>query len=251
MIKFFRHIRQRMIKENRVSKYLLYAIGEIVLVVIGILIALQINTWNQQRERNNQETIYLEDLRNDFLFDLETLDQKVAQNDKAIENAKEVLTLISSKTDFSDEDKMKLYVLLLPLCGESYFIPEQGTIHQIEASSSGNYIRNKALKDQIFRYHSSREREEKNMEQSIQIYQHHFITPNVLSIGMDPVFSEMAFNESYEFDPVDVSSLMKNKQFITALFMKSAGATNQNNVYRSVQKEAEQIVALINDELKK
>ena len=39
MIKFFRHIRQRMIKENRVSKYILYALGEIVLVVIGILIA--------------------------------------------------------------------------------------------------------------------------------------------------------------------------------------------------------------------
>jgi len=50
MIKFFRHIRQRMIKENRVSKYLLYAIGEIVLVVIGILIALQVNDWSDQRK---------------------------------------------------------------------------------------------------------------------------------------------------------------------------------------------------------
>lgn len=55
MIKFFRHIRQRMIKENRVSKYLLYALGEIVLVVIGILIALQINSWSgeQKLERTN------------------------------------------------------------------------------------------------------------------------------------------------------------------------------------------------------
>jgi len=49
MIKFFRHIRQRMIKENRFSKYMLYAIGEIVLVVIGILLALQINDWNSAR----------------------------------------------------------------------------------------------------------------------------------------------------------------------------------------------------------
>lgn len=49
MIKIFRHIRQRMIKENRVSKYMLYAIGEIVLVVIGILFALQINNWNSER----------------------------------------------------------------------------------------------------------------------------------------------------------------------------------------------------------
>ena len=48
MIKFFRKIRQNMIKENKVSKYLLYAIGEIILVVIGILIALSINNWNEQ-----------------------------------------------------------------------------------------------------------------------------------------------------------------------------------------------------------
>ena len=49
MIKFFRHIRQTLIMENKTSKYLKYAIGEIVLVVIGILIALSINNWNQQR----------------------------------------------------------------------------------------------------------------------------------------------------------------------------------------------------------
>ena len=49
MIKFFRRIRQRLLNENKISRYFLYAIGEIVLVVIGILIALQINTWNQER----------------------------------------------------------------------------------------------------------------------------------------------------------------------------------------------------------
>jgi hypothetical protein len=49
MIKFFRKIRQKMLTENKFSKYLIYAIGEIILVVIGILIALQINNWNQER----------------------------------------------------------------------------------------------------------------------------------------------------------------------------------------------------------
>ncbi|NKI30425.1 DUF6090 family protein [Croceivirga thetidis] len=49
MIKFFRRIRQKLLSENRFSKYLIYALGEIVLVVIGILIALQINNWNENR----------------------------------------------------------------------------------------------------------------------------------------------------------------------------------------------------------
>ena len=52
MIKFFRKIRQHLLSENKFSKYLLYAVGEIILVVIGILIALQINNWNENRKTN-------------------------------------------------------------------------------------------------------------------------------------------------------------------------------------------------------
>ncbi len=54
MIKFFRHIRQRYISEGKTKKYLLYAIGEIILVVIGILIALQINNWNETKKAEKQ-----------------------------------------------------------------------------------------------------------------------------------------------------------------------------------------------------
>ncbi|MBT8293982.1 MAG: hypothetical protein KJN70_11965 [Eudoraea sp.] len=50
MIKFFRKIRQRLLTENKFSKYIMYAIGEIALVVIGILIALQVNNWNENRK---------------------------------------------------------------------------------------------------------------------------------------------------------------------------------------------------------
>ena len=50
MIKFFRKIRQQLLSQNRISKYLLYAVGEIVLVVIGILIALSINNWNEEKK---------------------------------------------------------------------------------------------------------------------------------------------------------------------------------------------------------
>jgi len=63
MIKFFRKIRQKMLTENKFSKYLLYAIGEIILVVIGILIALSINNWNQNSTRNKLELEALKNLR--------------------------------------------------------------------------------------------------------------------------------------------------------------------------------------------
>ena len=69
MIKFFRRIRQRLLSENKFSKYLIYAIGEIILVVIGILIALQINNWNEERKESAIIKTYLKsmlvDLKND------------------------------------------------------------------------------------------------------------------------------------------------------------------------------------------
>ncbi|WP_162919882.1 DUF6090 family protein [Hanstruepera ponticola] len=55
MIKFFRKIRERLLTENKFDKYLLYAIGEIILVVFGFLIALQINNWNEERKTENLE----------------------------------------------------------------------------------------------------------------------------------------------------------------------------------------------------
>jgi len=63
MIKFFRHIRERLLTENKFSKYLLYAIGEVALVVIGILIALGINDWNEKRKVNLQELTILNELK--------------------------------------------------------------------------------------------------------------------------------------------------------------------------------------------
>ena len=69
MIKLFRKVRQKMLSQNKFSKYLLYAIGEIVLVVIGILIALQINTWNEDRKERQVELKILHEIANNLSTD--------------------------------------------------------------------------------------------------------------------------------------------------------------------------------------
>ena len=82
MIKFFRHIRQRLLMENKTSKYFKYAIGEIVLVVIGILIALQINNWNENRKEEIRQVAilskFLQDLKSDsinYQLNISTMNQ--------------------------------------------------------------------------------------------------------------------------------------------------------------------------------
>ena len=67
MIKFFRSIRQNLLNEGKTVKYFKYAIGEIVLVVIGILIALQINNWNQDRQQRQKEKKILMELKRDLV----------------------------------------------------------------------------------------------------------------------------------------------------------------------------------------
>ena len=69
MIKLFRNIRQNLLAEGKTSKYFQYALGEIVLVVIGILIALQINNWNENRKERIQEVKYLENIKSDIAIE--------------------------------------------------------------------------------------------------------------------------------------------------------------------------------------
>ncbi len=66
MIKFFRKIRQRLLSDNKFSKYLIYRIGEIGLVMVGILLALQVNNWNGAKKYSQIELEFLKNLDNDL-----------------------------------------------------------------------------------------------------------------------------------------------------------------------------------------
>ena len=83
MIKFFRKIRQKLLVENNVSRYLLYAIGEIALVIIGILFALQINNWNNEKnlqiESQNFSARLLNEVRNNIKITDAEIDKEKAQ----------------------------------------------------------------------------------------------------------------------------------------------------------------------------
>jgi len=86
MLKFFRNIRQNLLTEGKTGKYLKYAIGEIVLVVIGILIALQINNWNEERKLKATTDVYVERLINDIVADTTAIHNGLGLRHKTIAN---------------------------------------------------------------------------------------------------------------------------------------------------------------------
>jgi len=96
MINFFRKIRQNLISEGKMMKYLKYAIGEIVLVVIGILIALQVNNWNNERKLRQTETDLLYSIRDNLLASKYNLEANIAYNENTIANFERIINHIDS-----------------------------------------------------------------------------------------------------------------------------------------------------------
>jgi hypothetical protein len=84
MIKFFRKIRYDLIEKNKTGKYLKYAIGEIILVVIGILIALSINNWNENLKKRKSEQIILQQLNQEFIKNKSDLEYTINGHKKAL-----------------------------------------------------------------------------------------------------------------------------------------------------------------------
>lgn len=109
MIHFFRRYRQSFFKGNRFTRYLVYALGEIVLVVIGIMIAIQLNEWNANRKLQNENYLYIRKMIGDLKATQSRLDLLLHQNDpvwpsfkQAVKNADTLLKL--SYAGFSEED---------------------------------------------------------------------------------------------------------------------------------------------------
>ena len=81
MLRFFRTLRHRLLTENRFRKYLLYAFGEIVLVMIGILLALQVNTWNENRKDQREAMRLMTDLQDEVALALEDRENYIKNNE--------------------------------------------------------------------------------------------------------------------------------------------------------------------------
>ncbi len=110
MIKFFRNIRKSLLSEGKTSKYFKYAIGEIILVVIGILIALQINNWNEKRKQTEIGYQYLTEMRYELQDDVALLNRYINVLKKNIENHKAALKTKNINTLPLDS----LYMLVTP-----------------------------------------------------------------------------------------------------------------------------------------
>ena len=115
MIKFFRKIRQNLLAEGKTGKYLKYAIGEIVLVVVGILIALSINNWNENRKEANFEIQILKSFKESLETDLSDIDANIHLHKRGLHAADSILGLLKSSASIQEDSLAMLFArVMLP-----------------------------------------------------------------------------------------------------------------------------------------
>jgi len=152
MIAFFRKVRQALFKEGRIGSYLLYAIGEIVLVVIGILIALQIDNWNEDRKERQLENSYycklLEDVRQDRLL----LNGLSVENEERIAGNNEMISLLQKK---SPSRKTVMTAARAAITKTTFtFKPSMSAFEDLKSSGNLNILTDVELKDKLINYYS-------------------------------------------------------------------------------------------------
>ena len=160
MIKFFRKIRQKLLSENKFSKYLIYAVGEIVLVVIGILIALQINNWNEIRKEKDQLESSLRLLQLNLNEDIKKFDAQIEYNESVNEAIDKAFKIIA-KTPESQNMSIKG---IGNLAREKSFYSVTTALRSMESGGHFKFIRDPELKELIYTYYADTERFSKMIE---------------------------------------------------------------------------------------
>jgi len=137
-------------EKNKTGKYLKYAIGEIVLVVIGILIAISINNWNENRKNKLTESEYYCKLLAEFELDRKNILQLYKESDYKIETSKNLLLELKNK----NKDKSYLIDGYIQALRTNVFIPSKVTITDIVSSGKLNLLTNDSLKNSLIRYYA-------------------------------------------------------------------------------------------------
>jgi len=151
MIKIFRNIRKNLIMENKTSKYFKYAIGEIVLVVIGILIALQINNWNENRKNSQYEQNYLQRILKDLHKDQTELEMHLNKDTLKLDAFTQMMRMI--RTNSITSNQQAFLGALNSVQGANWFEGNDVVFSEMKFSGKLALITSEELRESIQNYY--------------------------------------------------------------------------------------------------
>ena len=248
MITLFRRFRQRLLSENKFSKYFIYAIGEIILVVIGILIALSINNWNENNKLQAQELKILKQIKTDLIEnknEIIELRQRISINSFAMDTI--VAKLKRKEYDVAFDINTTL------IHRKSYF-NNANSGYQLIGNSSSTIISNDSI-----------------LKGVLQLYEKDFVNINNRQNLMNTTIDNRVFpltNKLFKvrpmsikintldavasdiFTPLDFESLSNNHEYINTLLQLKRIFEERLNLSMQTNKRVEDMILLLEQEIK-
>jgi hypothetical protein len=239
MINFFRKVRKQLADDNKPLKYMRYAVGEIVLVVIGILIALSINNWNEERKDRQKSLQMLEELSTNVVYNIQNIEKYINLGERYNKHSDYVIKVLEGSIPYSDSLDNVLNSALLSL-NQFYF---SDVAYETLKNMGSGYIHNDVLKNTIVKlYDESYPEMLQTFNWAGRDYEDQYIDHN---------FFPVSGNYRLILKPYDFNVQMHDKYFMSLIHKRKIQRTFFNKRMRVVLEESQIVVQLIKDELKK
>jgi hypothetical protein len=243
-MKFFRQVRQRLLTDNKFSKYLLYAVGEILLVVIGILIALQVNNWNEKRISRLDEVKLLTNIKKALSSDL---DDQFPQHINAVrsylESTEAIMRHGSENLPFNESLGQELIVLSSG--GALNWTPQLSAYKRLEAAGI-DIIENDSLLEAILDIYNL---DYPLIQNSFENY-----LRNIYDYGRPIARTKLKSSWSERLDapvltPVNKTFLTEDVEFHNIIGVLNANSKQIESRLLSAKTNVEEVIEMINEEL--
>ena len=239
MVKFFRKIRQKLLSENRISKYLFYAIGEIALVVIGILIALQVNNLNEMSKRVKAEKEILKEVLINLKQDSATIVEHINWHDGISMSSDYIIKTIENRVTWNDT--MKVHYGRLLRYGQVTFITSG---YENLKSIGFDLISNDSIRVGLTFLHGVIHKSILRYENDLlSDYQKFYLAPLFLKrLEMEDPFG---IGTPHEYDEI-----LDDREFLQAIRWKKRTIDGVSIEYEHGLKKTNKLIVMIENELK-
>ena len=237
MLRFFRNIRQNLLEKGKLKKYFLYAIGEILLVVIGILIALQIDNWNNQRISSSQEITLLKEMKKNLETDITDVRGNIIWLKSYLNSNQLVLNNLESASAFEDS----LDVHYAGIYGSVNFQKNTSAYKNLE-SIGFSIIRNDSLRIAITNLYTITYNGINSNGRIHSAFRENHYFPQIMA----HIRTDKFFDKAY---PIDYPRLSKNHTFKELIKYNSAMLNEMIGGYANAENEITLLIDLLEKEI--
>ena len=257
MIKVFRHIRKDLMEKNKTGKYLKYAIGEIILVVIGILIALQINNWNESRKEKEIENRYITNILSDLKDQNASIDIQMESEKEFFKAAGKIIKSYQNNNALVLDNTF--YRNATKITERKTFVITDPTFTDLISSGNINILKNVKYKNRLIKYYQELERIEKIIQNNNSLLVDQSYLSAYTKYGylvesvLEKMFSDSSnLNEhmvipSYETELEEISKkiLLKEENklvFMSAVYLRNSVAIGHFEFLKEIKATTQSLI---------